>query len=240
MSLDVVDLRGFYASPLGLVTRRLLTRAIRHRWPDARGLAVLGLGYAIPYLGTLRDEAERTLAFMPARQGVVHWPASGLSAAALVDGEEMPLRESSVDRVLLVHALEVAEDPAALLSEIWRVLAPGGRLLTVVPSRRGLWARSDATPFGQGQPFSRRQVIGLMRQALFTPVHWGEALYVPPAQRRIFLRSADIWERVGATLSIPFAGVHIIEASKQIYRPALVRKAVRVRAPLRPVLVPSG
>jgi hypothetical protein len=45
---------------------------------------------------------------------------------------------------------------------------------------------------------------------------------------------------VGATLSIPFAGVHIIEASKQIYRPAMVRKAVRVRAPLRPVLVPSG
>ena len=26
------------------------------------------------------------------------------------------------------------------------------------------------------------------------------------------------WERVGAALSLPFAGVHIVEATKQVYR----------------------
>jgi len=33
-----------------------------------------------------------------------------------------------------------------------------------------------------------------------------------------FLRSAMAWERVGAALSLPFAGVHIVEATKQVYR----------------------
>ncbi len=236
MRIDVVDLRGFYASPLGNVARQVINRAIEASWTNNGGLALLGLGYAVPYLDSLKDGTERTLAFMPAAQGVVHWPSSGLSASALVDIEEMPLRDSSVDRVLAVHVLEVAENPGEVLSEIWRVLAPGGRLLAIVPSRRGVWARSDITPFGQGQPFSRGQLLVLMREALFTPVHWGEALYMPPVQKRIFLRSAMAWERVGAVLSVPFAGVHVIEATKQVYRPALNKKPARARLVLQPAL----
>jgi hypothetical protein len=48
MFLDVVDLRSFYAQPLGTMTRRLLGRAIRARWPDAKGEYIHGLGYATP------------------------------------------------------------------------------------------------------------------------------------------------------------------------------------------------
>jgi SAM-dependent methyltransferase len=171
---------------------------------------------------------------MPAAQGVMYWPEGGLSASALVQAVDLPLRDSAIDRLLLVHALEVAESPLDLLSEIWRVLAPGGRLIAVVPNRRGMWARLDATPFGQGQPFSRAQVTELMRQALFTPIHWGEALYFPPAQRRVVLRTAAAWEQVGATLSLPFAGVHLIEATKQVYRPVLHRNPARRRFALAP------
>ena len=53
----------------------------------------------------------------------------GPSLAALVDELDLPLADSAVDRVLLVHALEMAHDPSALLREVWRVLAAGGRLL---------------------------------------------------------------------------------------------------------------
>jgi SAM-dependent methyltransferase len=234
MSLDVVDLKGFYTSPLGLVAQHTLARLIQVRWPRTQGMAVLGLGYATPYLEGLRQGAERTLAFMPAAQGVMYWPEGGLSASALVQAVDLPLRDAAIDRLLLVHALEVAESPLDLLSEIWRVLAPGGRLIAVVPNRRGMWARLDATPFGQGQPFSRAQVTELMRQALFTPIHWGEALYFPPAQGLWVGRTAAAWERVGATLSLPFAGVHLIEATKQVYRPVLHRNPARRRFALAP------
>ena len=54
---------------------------------------------------------------------------------------DLPLPDLSVDRIVLVHALEMSDDAPSLVREIWRVLAPGGRLLLVIPNRRGLWAR---------------------------------------------------------------------------------------------------
>jgi SAM-dependent methyltransferase len=142
--------------------------------------------------------------------------------------------------VLLVHALEMSQNPTALLREVWRVLASGGQLLAVVPNRRGLWARMDTTPFGHGRPYSRSQILSLMRDAWFTPVSWSEALYVPPFQRSWFLRSAVAWERVGATISAPFAGVHIVDATKQVYRAIPARREKRVLVPaLKPALAPQ-
>src|SRR3954466_15860717 len=114
MSIDVVDFRNFYAQRLGTVARRFVGRGIRARWPNEHGQRVLGIGYATPYLGLFREEAERCLAFMPAAQGVVKWPTDRPSLAALVDELELPLSDSSIDRVLLVHALEMAHDPGAL------------------------------------------------------------------------------------------------------------------------------
>src|SRR6185295_3551968 len=240
MSIDVVDLRNFYAQRLGVVARRFIGRGIRARFADTRGLTVLGVGYATPYLGLFREEAERCLAFMPAVQGVVKWPTARPGLATLVDELDMPLPDSVVDRVLLVHALEMAHDPGALLREVWRVLAAGGRLLVVVPNRRGVWARMDTTPFGHGRPYSRSQITQLMRETWFTPIGWGEALHVPPVARGWFLRSAGAWERVGGVIAAPFAGVHIVEATKQVYRaiPAK-RERQRLVPALEPALAPS-
>src|SRR5689334_23063043 len=240
MSIDVVDLRNFYAQHLGVVARRFVGRGIRKRFADTRGMSVLGVGYVTPYLGLFREEAERCLAFMPAAQGVVKWPSQRPGLASLVDELDLPLQDSTIDRVLLVHALEMAHDPGALLREVWRVLAGGGRLLAVVPNRRGLWARMDTTPFGHGRPYSRSQITTLLRDTWFTPVGWSEALYVPPVERGWFLRSAVAWERTGATLSAPFAGVHLVEATKQVYRAIPARREKRRLVPaLEPALAPS-
>jgi len=240
MSIDVVDLRAFYSQRLGTVARYFVGRGIRNLWSDTQGLRLVGIGYAGPYLGLFRDEAERCLAFMPAAQGVVKWPTVRPTLSVLVDELELPLPDASVDRVLLVHALEMSQNPTALLREVWRVLASGGQLLAVVPNRRGLWARMDTTPFGHGRPYSRSQIMSLMRDAWFTPVSWSEALYVPPIQRGWFLRSAVAWERVGATLSAPFAGVHLVDATKQVYRAIPARREKRQLVPaLEPALAPS-
>jgi SAM-dependent methyltransferase len=236
--MDVVDLRNFYAQRLGTVARRFVGRGIRARWTDTRGMRVLGVGYATPYLGLFREEAERCLAFMPATQGVVKWPSALPALTALVD-DELPLPDAAVDRVLLVHALEMSHHSQQLLREVWRVLAGNGKLLAVVPNRRGLWARMDTTPFGQGRPYSRTQIVHLLRETWFTPTSWSEALYVPPIARNWFLRSAVAWERTGAALSAPFAGVHIVEASKQVYRVLPVREKRRLVPALEPVLAPS-
>jgi len=238
MSVDVVDLRGFYASPMGEVARRLVGRVVDRFWGPLGGLRVLGLGYATPYLDGVRAASERTLAFMPETQGVVNWPATGLTASALVDPTTMPLPDSSIDRVLLIHAIENSESPAELLYEVWRILTPGGRIILVAPNRRGLWARVDTTPFGQGKPYSRSQLRRLMRDTLFSPEGWAETLYVPPFPNWFLLRSAAAWERLGASLALPFAGLHVLEATKQLYRPVAVRQTRRALQQ-SPVLVPA-
>src|ERR1700745_3495096 len=109
--MDVVDLRNFYAQHLGVVARRFIGRGIRKRFTDTHGMSVLGVGYPTPYLGLFREEAERCLAFMPAVQGVMNWPTNRPGLAALVDELELPLTDSAVDRVLLVHALAMDGAP---------------------------------------------------------------------------------------------------------------------------------
>ena len=241
MTLDVHELSAFYASPLGDASRRLIGRVLRARWDNCNGLALMGLGYCGPYLDRFRDEAQRTLALMPANQGVAPWPAAGRSAAAVVVDDMLPLPDGCMDRALVAHSLETADQPGAVLEEVWRVLAPEGRAIIIAPSRRGVWARVDGTPFGHGQPFSRGQLRDLVRDASFSAVFWGEALYAPPFRRRLFLNWASAFERLGAVLGLPFAGVFIIEATKQLYRPVGVRRAVRRVVPqLQPALAPSA
>jgi SAM-dependent methyltransferase len=240
MTIDVIDLRNFYSSRLGIVARRLINRGIRARWSEAAGQRVLGVGYCTPYLGLFREDAERCLAFMPAKQGVMKWPTARPALSALVDEFDLPLPDAAVDRILLVHALEVSDDPAELLREMWRVLSASGRLIIVLPNRRGPWARADNTPFGHGRPYSRSQLTSLLRETWFTPSAWSEALHVPPIRAGWFLRSAIAWERFGSAISSPFAGVHIVEATKQVYRPVAVRRERRRLIPvMEPVLVPT-
>jgi SAM-dependent methyltransferase len=240
MPLDVHSLQSFYASPLGEVARRLVGRVIRARWENGQGLSVAALGYGTPYLERFRHSARRCLALMPAEQGVVIWPGGGRCSAALVDAQMLPLPDGSIDRLLLAHALEAADRPDVLLEELWRVTAPEGRMIVVVPSRRGVWARTDGTPYGQGLPYSKSQLRDLLHRADFSPVFWGEALYAPPVARPFMIRSAPAIERVGAALGLPFAGVHIVEAIKQVHRPVGVQAVARARlVRLKPVLASS-
>ena len=239
MPLDVVDLRAFYASPLGAVAHRVVSRAVDRFLGPVSGLRVLGLGYATPYLAEARATAERVLAFMPATQGVVNWPARGLSASALSDPTMMPLPDAVVDRMVVVHALEASDSPAELLHEAWRLLTPGGRLIVVVPNRRGVWARRDVTPFGHGQPYSRSQLNRLMRDTLFSPEGWDEVLYAPPVAGWLTIRTAGAWEGLGTGLALPFAGLHVVDATKQLYRPVTVRPVRRTARRASPALVPA-
>lgn len=236
MFTDVVDLRDFYASRRGQVARGLIRARLRRLWPDAKGLSVLGLGFATPYLGAYREEAARLVAAMPASQGVLPWPRPpGLNVVALAEETELPFPDLSFDRVLLVHALEGTEALRPMLREVWRVLAGGGRLMVVTPNRRGVWARSDRTPFGHGQPYSLGQLSRLLRDTLYTPVQSAAALFSPPQAIVPLARWARDLDNVGERWASTFAGVVMVEAAKQIYAGTAVPQSGRKR---KRVLVP--
>ena len=236
---DVSELAEFYEGRLGQVAGRLIRRRIRAIWPDVKAERVLGLGYATPYLRQFVNEAERVIALMPAQQGVVHWPRTEPNLVGLADETELPLPDASIDRVLMVHSIESSEYVGALLREVWRVLAGGGTLLAVVPNRRGIWARSEVSPFGQGSPYTPRQLFRLLHDTMFLPTKAQGALYLPPSRRRFILRAAGAWETVGVRWFQTFSGVIMVEAGKQIY--AVSPERPRRRARLRvPALLPTG
>lgn len=234
---DVVDIRDFYASPLGQVARRMIRRRLRNQWPDVTSQALLGLGYATPYLGQFRGEAARTVAAMPAGQGVLHWPHDEPGLTTLVDELDLPFEDLTFERVLVVHAMEYAEQVRPLLREVWRVLAGSGRLIVVVPNRRGLWARFERTPFGHGLPYSARQLSLTLRDNMFTPQRIERALFVPPLRSAMLRSTAGAWERVGARYAATFGGVIVAEAVKQIYAAPPAKERSRIRGYLP---VPNG
>src|SRR5258707_6892132 len=185
MWTDVLDLNDFYRSTLGQTTVRLLRARLRAVWPNVRGESVLGLGYATPFLRPFIEEAERTMAFMPAQQGVTRWPREGRNLTTLVDEMDLPLPDRSVDRVLLIHAVECTEQVRPMLREIWRVMADGGRLIVVAPTRAGLWSQIDRSPFYQGQPYSPGQPPLLLAVTNFSPCLQHPARLLPPTAPRL-------------------------------------------------------
>jgi SAM-dependent methyltransferase len=242
MPTDFADIEAFYQSRQGGLARRLIGHQLRQLWPDLHGRSVLGLGYAVPFLPVL-DAAERAFAFLPERDGAANRrpPAEAAGRAALVREDDLPLPDRSVDRVLLVHAIECSPNPARLLREVWRVLADGGRLIAVVPNRRGLWCLSEGTPFGHGQPYSAGQLGRRLDGHLFERRAERGALYMPPTRSRLLLRLAVPVERVGLSLAPNLAGVVLVEAEKRIYvgTPLPVREGAAVRA-RRYVAVPRS
>jgi len=230
MWTDVADLHAFYDSPTGLVARRLIRRKLRLMWPNVAGATVLGFGYATPYLRLFHGEAVRVCALMPPEQGILQWTVNGKVAAGLADETLFPLPDRSVDRLLLVHAVEASEALRPMLAECWRVLADGGRMIIVAPNRRGIWARLERTPFGQGRPFSEGQIRRLLRATNFTPVRNEAALFAPPSRMRMILSTAAAWEKLGERWMGLIAGVTLTEATKQVYSatPLPVRSRMRM------------
>ena len=239
MYLDVVDLRDFYASPVGRMVTRHLSPVIAGLIRIDAGIRVLGFGFAPPYLEAIAG-VERVLAFMPAGQGVIDWPSGNGSATALVEEDSLPLPDSSMDLVIAVHALEMSPRPHAFMTELRRVLTGGGRLVIVAPNRKGPWARSDLSPFGFGRPYSRTQIRSLFAEAGFEAEAWTTALHMPPAASRPFLGAAGALDRIGRVVWPAFAGVIVVSAVKRTVQGVAVRLKPRLAPALRPVLGPPA
>jgi SAM-dependent methyltransferase len=236
MRRDVLELRQFYAQPLGAAAREALARKTDEAWGDAAGLDVLGLGYATPFLERF-GAARRVVAAMPAAQGVETWPAEGKNRACLVDEAALPFPNALFDRVLVVHGLEEAEDASAFLREVGRVLAPSGKLIVVAAARGGLWAHAERTPFGHGRPFTRHQLEALLREAELEPVAWSQALYVPPW--RPLLGWSEGFEQVGSRIWPGAAGLILLEAVKRTFAPRAKPARARLVNPLPGVFAPA-
>ena len=232
MRTDVLQIDRFYQTDQGQAARAMIVRRLSALWPDLKALDVLAMGYGPPLLELLEPKARRAVAFMPAEQGAIRWPGEAASQTVLGEEAHLPFRDAMFDRIVLVHALEESLSPPHMLREIWRILAPQGRLALIVPNRSGLWARMESTPFGHGRPFSKGQLSRLLTDAALTPTAWSRALYAPPWKWTCKNDRALGWEQAGEKITPHLGGLILAEAVKNTG--ALTPRAtrpVRVRLP---------
>lgn len=208
MRPTIEEMSAFYTTPLGRRAVREVQRKLRHLVAQKPTDRVLGIGFCGPYLEGLETRVERLGLVMPARQGVARWPAEGLNRAVLAEETQLPFPDALFDQVIVIHGLEFVDPARRLLREIWRVLAPSGRLLIVSPNRAGLWAHFEKTPFGNGRPYGRGQLKTLLRDSLFEPEQWQTALVMPP------LRWLMPLERTAQAIAPKLGSVHIVLAQK--------------------------
>lgn len=234
MHPDVLTIYRFYESALGQQASQLIADRVNRFLPTYSGQLTIGLGYCLPYLeamqaADLSHPSARTVAFMPAKQGVCHWPSVQTNKTCLVDPLHLPLADSSVDRMILAHALEHASRPTLLLREIWRVLAPGGHVIVVVPNRLRAWSSAEATPFGHGRPYSKGQLFSVMTDQMLPPDDWDTVLAMPPLLFRRTPGLMRVGERFGSMLGRNLGGALVVHAQKQVYG-ALPKGSAKARS----------
>ncbi len=212
------DLQEYYNSPQGRFVLRCLKRKIERIWPvdEMGGLVMAGFGYCFPYLDGYRDEAE-VFAMVARRAGPYHWPNGAANRVVLCRRGEWPFPKESMDRILVIHDGEYSSGLQGFLSEVWRVLKPNGRLLMVVPNRKGAWARSDQNPFGHGAPYSFTQVRDVLRECHFVYEGAQGALLTPPLRRHLPLRALSLLCEPLSGYCPSMSGVYLVEASKRLY-----------------------
>ena len=93
----------------------------------------------------------------------------------LGDGRRLPFREASFDSIICTETLEHVADDGAVLSELARVLKPGGRLAVSVPDtlpeviQRRLAPWSGCWPGGHLRIYGRRTILQRIERAGLRP-----------------------------------------------------------------------
>ena len=215
----------------------MVLRRLHTLWPHLEGSDVLGFGYSRPYLSDYQKGAHSIVYALPGGQGFSGHNTRRGNSAVVVPEPYLPFPPAHFDRVLVAHGFEESADLQTLLSELWRVMKPEGRIVIIAAARAGLWSRTDKTPFGAGRPFSRTQLSNALKQEQFVPVVRSGALYSPPFDIVCGPRTSKAIEKFGETVWPGFSGLVLVEAVKRLYAGHDAKAKKRV---LRPAFAGRG
>jgi len=247
MSVDVAEIEAFYRRPDGLVVAQLLRQDLQRLetiWTNPKAASALATqqeAVAVGFPFALLAQEALPAVLMPAETGALAWPGSDGVTVASIDSAAWPLATEMCNHIFALHALEHVRDQQGFLDEAWRCLRSSGELVLIVPHRRGLWAHADKTPFGQGRPFSRRQIVRQLEQAGFEVTIVKPSLFVPAFGLRLPSSIRHRLNRLGQFVWPMFGGVLIIRAIKKLYSPHQVANpALRHRVRQFIVRQPAG
>lgn len=215
MWIKAADLRQWYQTEIGRITKRVLRRRLRRLLPVQQPEKVLVIGYAVPYMRLFRH--ADVVHLCPKSLGAIRFPEEGQSKTLLSYEDEMPFKEDTFDYVFVCHGLEFAEHPRQTLAEIWRVLKSQGKVLLMAPNRLSPWSRIEQTPFAKGKPYSAGELNMLLKEQNYLMTQSGFGLYFPPSSKKLALKFFDLFEKIGDRWFAMMGGVVLIEAKKNLF-----------------------
>jgi len=218
MSLDIIDLKEFYRSPLSKVVIDTIQKILKSLRQAAN--RTLFVGFGAPFANQTQNE----ILLMQAHLGVLAWPDSQNNRAVLCYENDWAFTDHLFDEIILIHGLEHTQHADNLLQECYRCLRPEGRLVVIVPNRRGIWVRSDKTPFGFGQPYTLTQLSNILKKSEFIPVEVVRGLYNFPSSTRLGNLGSWLFECIATRTLQKFSGLVGVSAIKRVYAGVSIKK----------------
>lgn len=213
MLYDVGKINTFYNHSHGQIVAKLLREELSNIWEPSKTTSNLAVGF--PFYFFPEDIICPVL--MPVEIGGIAWAHNQEIYTAIIDSNSWPLESDSIDCIFISHALEFITDHHSFLMEAGRVLKSAGKLILMVPHRRGLWLRTETTPFGHGTPFSKGQIFRLLKNTGLNPEKCTRSLFLPPFAYKLPEALSNQIEIVGEHLLQLLGGVLIVEATKMVY-----------------------
>ena len=213
MLYDVSKINTFYNNSHGQMVAKLLREDLSNIWEPSKTTSNLAVGF--PFYFFPEDIICPVL--MPVEIGGIAWAHNQEIYTAIIDSNSWPLESDSIDCIFISHALEFITDHHSFLMEAGRVLKSAGKLILMVPHRRGLWLRTETTPFGHGTPFSKGQIFRLLKNTGLNPEKCTRSLFLPPFAYKLPEALTHQIEIVGEHLLQLLGGVLIVEATKMVY-----------------------
>lgn len=213
--MNILDLKEFYHTPLGMLVYQEIKALLQTQWSDFGqhfSKVDIACGYPLPYL----EVAHLHPVILFDHLGGIAWPFEEniLNKVVLANEEKLPFESQSIHRLLMIHALEYAQNSDFFLKEAHRVLENDGSLLIIVPNRRSFWAHSAATPLGYGCPYTMTQLKHKLESCGFEANILMRGLYSPPSAHNLLYSFSNCFEKTGPLLMRKFSGIVGIEAKK--------------------------
>jgi SAM-dependent methyltransferase len=138
------------------------------------------------------------------------------------NAERLPFREASFHVVLAITLLCFADDPQAAVSEMARILRPGGRLVLGELGRYSLWAvvrhvrgRLGSATWRHAHFFSGDELLDLADHAGLVESEVRAAVFYPPLQHRGLLAALRPLEVIGRRACIAGAAFLTLRAYRR-------------------------